>query len=258
MSVQEFAADLMTPIYRALSPAVPETIDEENRTVRAVLASETPVLEWDYMHGRMVPRVLLASGNNFPESQQVPLLDCHRRDSVESIIGSVREFQVTERGVEGLLRFASVSTAQWNMVREGHVTDVSVGVRLLEEIYIPEGEAEFIDGRTWEGPLNLATEWMCLEVSLCPIGADDEAKIRSWNEGIVRSANQGTFQRQQSSRFTDADVVELCHRELAEWARQQLEDVTEFERNYPDYDAGILEHMAGFIEDENEDDENDE
>ena len=52
---------------------------------------------------------------------------------------------------------------------------ISVGYHME----IKEGQSAEIEGRLFEGPLRVSTQWKIFELSLCPIGADDNAKIRA-------------------------------------------------------------------------------
>jgi hypothetical protein len=153
-----------------------QTLNEEERTFEAVIASETPVEEIDWKRMEVVPRVLLASGAEWPS--QVPLLDSHHRRTTDDQIGSIRQLRIEGGELVGRAHLSSESTKQWNKVREGHITDMSAGFRVLRETYVPEGKTQVIEGRTFRGPLNVATKWRLFEGSIVPIGGDEQAKLR--------------------------------------------------------------------------------
>lgn len=165
-----------------------QSINEAERTFEAVIASENPVEEIDWDRMEMVPRTLLASGAEWPS--QVPLLDSHNRRTTDDQIGSIRQLRVEGTELVGRAHVSSESTKQWNKVREGHITDMSAGFRVLREIYVPEGKTQVIDGRTFRGPMNVATKWRLFEGSIVPIGADEQAKMRGL-EAFKPPANQG-------------------------------------------------------------------
>jgi HK97 family phage major capsid protein len=75
--------------------------------------------------------------------------------------------------------FSSLSSDDEMKVREGHITDISAGYRVLESVWIPKGQTQTIDGRQFAGPVKVATKSRIKEGSLTPIGADTKAKIRS-------------------------------------------------------------------------------
>lgn len=154
------------------------TVDDEKRTVTADIATETPVIEYDWMRHEYVPRVLLASGVQMAESRQVPLLDNHRRSSTNDQIGSIRNIRIEGGSVRGDLHFSETARDAWTKVREGHITDVSAGFEVLAETHVKDGTTETIGGREYSGPINVATKWRLREGSITPIGADEQAKLR--------------------------------------------------------------------------------
>ena len=62
--------------------------------------------------------------------------------------------------------------------REGHLTDYSIGYRVLESFFVPDGQKQMIAGDEYEGPVKVATKWELKELSATPIGADEFAKAR--------------------------------------------------------------------------------
>lgn len=177
--------------YRSLS--LPASLDVSGRTVQTVIATEEPVLMPDYERFEMVPEILLTSGLVLPDSRQVPLLDSHQRDSTSTQIGSAREIRVDGSQVVGTLHFSSTAEDQWTKVREGHVTDVSAGYQALAKTYIPKDNTQTIQGKSYAGPLNVVTKWKLREVSVTPIGADEQAKLRGFDPTAEFDAEQETF-----------------------------------------------------------------
>ena len=163
------------------------TVNDEARTVDADIATETPVREYDWKRGEVIPRVLLASGVILPESRQIPLLDNHNRWTTQDQIGSIRNLRVEGDRVRGQLNFSSTATSEFTKVREGHITDVSAGFEVLNETYIEQGRTEIISGREFTGPVNVATSWRLREGSITPIGADEQAKLRGANPAKKKS-----------------------------------------------------------------------
>lgn len=172
------------PIYRARAFEA-RTIDTESRTVDAVITTETPVMEWDWQRYEMVPRVLLASGAIFPENGQIPFLDAHNRYEMDSQLGSARGLKKGNGETSGTLHFSSTAERQWTLVREGHASDVSAGFQVLAETYVDVGQTQRIQGKDYTGPINIATKWRLYEVSLTPIGADEQAKLRGFDPNGV-------------------------------------------------------------------------
>ena len=61
---------------------------------------------------------------------------------------------------------------------EGHITDVSVGYEVLASTWVESGATAMVEGVEYTGPVRVTTAWKLFEVSLCPVGADDRAKVR--------------------------------------------------------------------------------
>jgi hypothetical protein len=161
----------------------PSTYDEEAGTVRFVAATERPTKVFDWEELDLVDEVLLMDGMELP-SDRVPLLDGHSRFQVSDVLGSATDFRSSTvdgfKAVEPLVAFSGVSKAKnaAQLVREGHLTDMSVGYRVLETERVPKGETKTIKGSKYEGPVRVTTKWQLKEVSLTPIGADALAKAR--------------------------------------------------------------------------------
>lgn len=160
----------------------PSTLNEEARTVEITIASETDqVMAYDWELGRSVPEILVMSGCVLPDSGQVPLLDSHGRYSVDDVLGSVRGVQVDGDMMSGTAHYSEDDKADraFKKTKENHLTDYSAGFRVLREMRLDENQTTEINGRAYEGPCILITEWALKEVSTCPIGADPVAKARA-------------------------------------------------------------------------------
>lgn len=170
--------------YRTLSIRQdgPGTIDTENRSVEVIGATEDPVEVFDYERYAIVPEILLMSGCQIPATRQVPLLDTHMRYESKDVLGSYRDMRVEGGNLLGRAYFSKAEEAEgtWTRIQEGHLTDFSVGYRANESIWIPENEKQTVAGREFSGPLRVTTKWTPKELSVCPIGADQRAKARSY------------------------------------------------------------------------------
>jgi hypothetical protein len=164
-----------------LSPLAPASLNEETRTVRAVLATEDPCISRDLRTGKGFLEVYLMSG--MEPVTQVPLCDTHKRDSIDRVKGSVRAVTVNGDQVEGDLCVSDAEYPAWTKIREHHVTDVSAGFEPLETTEIKPGTSKVVAGRIFTAPkdrsLFVHTKWRLREVSLTPIGSDVRAKIRA-------------------------------------------------------------------------------
>ena len=181
---------------RKLTLTSPSTLDDEGRTVQAVLATDDPVRIYDARRGP-IDEVLLMSGATVPA--QVPLLNSHARGRVQDVLGSVTDIEAEGRALVGRLRFSATASQAWNLVKEGHLTDVSVGYTVERSEWIPAGESREYEGRTIAGPVQIATAWQLRELSLTPIGADAQAKIRSKEEHYMEIQSDLQAERQRAA-----------------------------------------------------------
>lgn len=158
----------------------PATLDEENRSVEVVMSTEEPALVYDWERG-LVNEVLLMSGAQIPESRQLVLLDAHSRYETANIIGSAREVRIESDAMIGRAIYSTAPEAEspWIKTREGHLTDYSIGYRVDESVWVPEGQTAIVEGRTFQGPVKVVYKWTPRELSAVPIGADQNAKARS-------------------------------------------------------------------------------
>lgn len=190
--------------YRStnISVRAPASLDEEGRSLEIVIATETPVRMFDWESGDIVPEVLLAKGCVMP--RQVPLLDTHSRYSTGDVYGSVSKKKIEEGGlVVGKARFSATPRAEetFTKYKEGHLTDFSAGYRVNDVTRVKKGEKVEIDGRTWKGPVNVATSWTLKEVSCCPIGADAKAKVRCDQPFDQPQTNKEDITMPENERF---------------------------------------------------------
>jgi hypothetical protein len=162
---------------------IPVSLDEGTRSVNVVAATENPTMVFDWERWEPINEVLLMSGCKLSNTRQVPFLGEHYRwnQSLDNVIGSCRELEVKGDKLVGRAQFSSCEEAEkpYTKVREGHVTDVSIGYKVTKAVRIPKGETGVVDGRSFKGPIRVATEWTPGELTLCPIGADHVAKVRA-------------------------------------------------------------------------------
>lgn len=161
-----------------------DTLNEDERSIEAVLATEAPVLAFDLRRFEVVLEVLRMDGVEIPASGQVVMLDTHDRSSVQKVLGSTRGVRVEKGELVGRNFYADTATAEdaWKLVRGKHITDNSIGYQPLEFKIIERGEKATINGVVYEAPgtraLRITTRWKLSENSNVPVGADALAKMR--------------------------------------------------------------------------------
>ncbi len=162
-----------------------DSLDENKRSVEAVIATEAPVLVMDLCRWEVVEEILMMSGARLPDSGQVPMLDSHDRTSVQKQLGSTRNLRVEGDKLVGVNIFSNSAEAEhaWQLTREGHLNDNSIGYRADNFVTIEAGKSAQIEGRDFTASatraLRVTTEWSVKENSVCPIGADAAAKNRA-------------------------------------------------------------------------------
>jgi hypothetical protein len=227
-----------------LTGKAPATLDEENRTVEAIMTTEQPVRVFDWEHG-ITDEVLLVKGAVYPD--QVPLLDNHNRwDGVEKVLGSVSDIRLEDDRMVGTVTFSRVQAGYdaYQKVAEGHLTDFSIGYIVTKAVYVPENESQTIEGKTFTGPVKVSTEWELKELSITPIGADDQAKARSFQEVPMPKPTDNTPQNEDllAQERTRADAIMnlgdqfACQTEAREAIRSGLA--------VADFQSQVLEKMA--------------
>lgn len=205
------------------------TFNADTRTVEAVLTTETPVPMWDRARREVVPEILTMDGMKSPA--KVPFLNAHSRLSVEDVIGSVSNIQRENEQAVGTIRFAADAEGALAKVRDGHITDVSVGYENQYVTYVPAGKSHVIGSREYVGPANVVTSWKLKEVSLVPIGADELAKLRGYNpdqleKGFEMDEKLRAFLVQQGmpNDLTDEAAQEWATKNLAKPVPQPQRD----------------------------------
>lgn len=173
----------------------PLSLDEASRSVSVVAATENPVEIFDYERWEVITEVLLMSGCMLPPSRQIPLFDTHNRfEGTKSVLGSARDLEIQGDRLMSRAHFSTVPEAEgpYIKVKERHLTDFSIGYRVLRATWVPAGETASIEGRSFKGPMRVATKWKPRELSVCPIGADEMAKVRANADRTVKSFQGGS------------------------------------------------------------------
>lgn len=205
------ARDLTVRAYQVRA----SSINEQARTVDAVLATEDPVHVFDMRSWSVIREILVMPTGNLPA--QVPLLDSHQRSSIQQQLGSTRNLRVEGPQLVGTRHLSSVAAAAdaFTKIREGHLTDGSIGYQVRGYTDIEPGQSVDLAGRTFRntGPdvLRVTYDWALYEDSLCPIGADPGAKIRE----APPTTSAGTPAKEPAVKYLRAILALIAtHRHL--------------------------------------------
>ena len=213
---------------------VPLSLNEAERSVEFTAATEQPVNVWDWEKWDVVPEVLRMDGVQLPSSGQVPLLDTHDGTSVKNVLGSFGAFRTEEGQLIGRATFSGVQAGSdaFRRVAEGHITDVSVGYEVLASTWVENGATATVEGVEYTGPVRVTTAWKLFEVSLCPVGADDRAKVRG---NIIKTGGHDMPNKlpEQEKRFDASAAKEKLTAAVAA-LNELAASLSEPEENKPD------------------------
>lgn len=218
---QKIQSDLTTRTYSLDL----KTLDEKTRSVEAVIATENRVKVIDWERYEVVEEILLMDGCELPESRQVPMLDTHDRSTVQKQIGSTRDLRIENGKLIGRNVYGSSPQCShaWDLVREGHLKDNSIGYRVLNSVTIEPGKSATINNRQFTASptmaLRVVTQWQVKENSNCPIGADSDAKMRQedrpkagQNTNQRKDQKMDEFKKWLQARGLDYDKLEEASR----------------------------------------------
>lgn len=198
----------------------PKTLDEEQKRVQIILSTEKPVLMYDWDRG-YIDEILLVSAANFPK--QLPLLNSHSRYEISDVIGSIRDITKDDGELSGWAYFADTEEAEkgYKLVRDGHLTDVSIGYHVEKSHYAEREETISVNSKNYTASkirsLRVVTKYNVKEGSLTPIGANDEAKVRSELSQKEAKTDMNEEEKQRAeAEVTRADIQKAEQERCAE------------------------------------------
>ncbi len=164
----------------------PRSLDENEMTVVAVVATETLVSRW------FGEERLICSEDAIDTTRLIglPLLDSHNRGTAFAVLGRVEAFKIDGRKLICTIRFADTDRGReaFALVKDGMLSRMSVGYHILD----------FTDSRASDGTnLRSATRWLPIEVSLVGVPADHNAKIRGLSK-MAKAARRAAAPSRQA------------------------------------------------------------
>ncbi|MEZ6021798.1 MAG: HK97 family phage prohead protease, partial [Planctomycetota bacterium] len=178
MPPETIEVDRVRPETRGLM-LVPSSINEEQRTVEYVLATEEPAPRYSWRHGEF-DEVLLCGPENIDttriERGVCPWLLEHNRWDPKAKVGTITGHRIENRQLIVTVRYDQTDEAEetFQRVRRGELPAASAG-------YVVEAyDVEERDGRR---DLRKATRWSVYEGSIVTVPADHNASQRSGNQG---------------------------------------------------------------------------
>jgi hypothetical protein len=192
-------------VRRADPTKAPNSLNQESRTVRAVIATNEPVRVRDWQNDRWIDEVLIPTGMTAPARMRLRI-DHNTYRSLD-VIGSVFDFSMSDNEVEATLRFSRAADVEliYQRVVDGDLNAVSIGATysMRDTIELQPGKSKRIAGVNYtarEVPMLLVERWTPSETSVVDEGADPRAVIRS-----KRKVGTVTKRSSQSSEPTAED-----------------------------------------------------
>lgn len=147
----------------------PATVNETARTVELIASTGAGVVRQD-LAGPFIEVLDMSPGAvDLHRLEGMPLLDSHRQDSLDRVLGVVRSARLDGGALLVTVEISPRAEAYWADIKAGIIRNVSVGY----------GPMTWRDGTDAAGNrLRTITKWELREVSLVPVPADPSAKIR--------------------------------------------------------------------------------
>ncbi len=194
----------MSGSMRTTASFFPSTINVEDRTVEVVFASDREVLMYDWNIGRFNEILVCepGAGDLTRLNNGAPLLNTHRQGSTSDVFGVVVAGTARFEGGKAIakVRFSKRADVEptFQDVKDGILTGISVG-------YMPH-EYEEVKNVQDTIPTMRCTRWEATEISLAPVQADPDSRIRSAGDDtqphtvhIIRThSNSDTMENQQN------------------------------------------------------------
>lgn len=147
----------------------PATLDRKQRTVELILSTGAPVQRMG-IDGPFTERLRISAEAVDLSRLPVPLLDGHRQDGVDSILGTLEAARIEDGQLVGRVRLSARRADLLDDIEAGVIRSVSIGYQIhsIDERTGPDGRK-----------VRTATRWELMEVSFVPVPADPEARVRS-------------------------------------------------------------------------------
>ena len=188
----------------------PKTFNVEDRTVEVAVASELPVIRFDWDGWEYYNETLAMDGVDLSGAKQgIPLLNSHfRYDAMRDILGTTSDLRVEGDKLVGVRHFSATAEKAFTLAREGHLRGQSVGYRVSKSTWLKPGEKATIFGREFENTdkhlrLRVATKWAPVEDSIVVFPADHTTGMRS-EDGALPPEPENIESNDTSNKNNDA------------------------------------------------------
>lgn len=189
----------------------PKTFNVEDRTVEVAVASELPVIRFDWDGWEYYNETLAMDGVDLSGAKQgIPLLNSHfRYDAMRDILGTTSDLRVEGDKLVGVRHFSATAEKAFTLAREGHLRGQSVGYRVSKSTWLKPGEKATIFGREFENTdkhlrLRVATKWAPVEDSIVVFPADHTTGMRSEDGALPPEPENTENNNDTSNKNNDA------------------------------------------------------
>jgi hypothetical protein len=246
---------------------MPSTVNDENMTVDVVFGTDAEVRMWNWDIGDFMESMSFDEGHvRWTRLQNgAPLLDNHSSyNGTSSVIGVVERAWAEGGKGYATVRFdkGEAGAEAFRKVKDGIVTGISFGYRVYkyEKQLSAEGEI----------PKLRAIDWEPYEISLAPIQADPDARVRHSDEKVnnvtiidVTLQSQGSERNDQTENQnpiamaepqenpviepvrTQAPEPQVDAKAVAEAERSRIKSITDMCRKFNMDDATLTELIDG-------------
>lgn len=214
----------------AISP--PSSIDTEKRTVECVIASERPVVRYDWEYHGLYEEVLLMDGYTEDDNSKagIPLLNSHSRWTIDDVLGTTTDIHVEGDKLVGVRHFSSTAEKYFTMVKEGHLRNQSLGYVVNKTTSLEPGSSVVLFGRTFTNDGRMrrvyATEWRASEDSIVIIPADPSCGMRC-GSGASAPEDNNISERRQTMPMPQFKKEEVNADEIRKAERERIAEITE-------------------------------
>lgn len=165
----------------------PASADEATRTVELIASTGAGVTRRD-MGGTFV-EVLEVSQRavDLSRAEGMPLLDGHRQDGLERVLGVVRSIRIEGGSLIAKVEISKRHDPIWRDIVAGIIGNVSIGYQPINHKDSERGGER----------VRTLTRWELREISLVAVGADATARVRS--ETMPDNQNQNAAQDGQQT-----------------------------------------------------------
>ena len=207
---------------------------------RNVIATENPAVVMDWYKWEPIREILLMDGVVLPENKQLPLMNNHNLYDIDDVIGSTRNIEVVGTELVGYTFVDKTETKALSLVEDGHLTDTSIGYQVFDNhtTILKPGEVAVINGREFKNDYNdgldlyIRSMWKPFENSLTPVGADDQAKLRSQvaSELENEKRNKQEIEITRKQTLETNKMSERTQEEILKGERERVDQIIDWSK----------------------------